>query len=342
MSCNAQQAHVIEHLPILILNPHSRCNCRCVMCDIWKVETAREIGAAELERHLADIETLGVRWVVFSGGEPLMHSDLFRLCSLLRGRGIRATILSSGLLLLKFARPIVAHLDDVIVSLDGPAGAHNHIRGVKRAFELLSAGVDAIHVLNPDFPVSGRCTVQRLNFHHLRATVETARQIGLRSISFLAADLTSTAFNRLQPWDDARQSGIGLDAEETALLEDEIEALIRDCSVDLASGFIQESPQKLRRIVHHFQAHNGLAQPESARCNAPWVSAVVEADGAVRPCFFHPPIGNISGRGLLEVLNSPEALHFRDRLDVAQNPVCQRCVCSLYVPAATDGYGHSS
>ena len=342
MSCHAQPAHVIEHLPILILNPHSRCNCRCVMCDIWKVETAREIGAAELERHLGDIETLGVRWIVFSGGEPLMHSDLFRLCSLLRGRGIRTTILSSGLLLPKFARPIVAHLDDVIVSLDGPAGAHNRIRGVKRAFELLSAGIDAIHVLNPDFPVSGRCTVQRLNFRCLRATVGTARQIGLQSISFLAADLTSTAFNRPQPWDPPRQAGIALTAEEIDLLQDEIEGLIRDCAADLASGFIQESPQKLRRIVHHFQAHNGLAQPVAPRCNAPWVSAVVEADGAVRPCFFHPAIGNINGRRLLEVLNSPEALHFRSRLDVAQNPVCQRCVCSLYVPGVVDGYARSS
>jgi hypothetical protein len=30
------------------------------------------------------------------------------------------------------------------------------------------------------------------------------------------------------------------------------------------------------------------------RCNAPWVSAVVETDGAVRPCFFQQAIGNLA------------------------------------------------
>src|SRR5450631_4652601 len=108
---------LLERLPILVLEPHNRCNCRCVMCDIWKIADAREIGAAELERHLADIERLGVEWVVFTGGEPLMHSDLFRLATMLRARRIRTTILSTGLLLERYAERIVESTDEVIVSL---------------------------------------------------------------------------------------------------------------------------------------------------------------------------------------------------------------------------------
>ena len=34
----------LTRLPILVLEPHSRCNCRCVMCDIWKRTDALEIG----------------------------------------------------------------------------------------------------------------------------------------------------------------------------------------------------------------------------------------------------------------------------------------------------------
>ena len=30
------QTHKIHALPIVILMPHSACNCKCVMCDIWK------------------------------------------------------------------------------------------------------------------------------------------------------------------------------------------------------------------------------------------------------------------------------------------------------------------
>jgi hypothetical protein len=33
-----------------------------------------------------------------------------------------------------------------------------------------------------------------------------------------------------------------------------------------------------------------------------------------------------------EVINSPEALQFRSRLDIAANPTCRRCVCSLFLP----------
>jgi len=33
----------------------------------------------------------------------------------------------------------------------------------------------------------------------------------------------------------------------------------------------------------------------------------------------------------MEVLNSPEAIEFRRSLDVAGNPTCRRCVCSLYL-----------
>jgi MoaA/NifB/PqqE/SkfB family radical SAM enzyme len=107
------------------------------MCDIWKIDTVEEIGLEHLERHAADLAELGVRWVVFSGGEPLMHSDLFGLSRFLRAMRIRTTILTTGLLLPRRAAAVVADIDDAIVSLDGPAEIHNRIRGVPRAYELL-------------------------------------------------------------------------------------------------------------------------------------------------------------------------------------------------------------
>ena len=318
---------VITQLPILILYPHSRCNCRCVMCDIWKTDESVEITSDDLNRHAADIVSLGVRWVIFSGGEPLMHSDLFRLCATLRTLGVRLTILSTGLLLARHARRIVEHVDEVIVSLDGPPAVHNWIRRVVGAYEAMSEGIGGLHRLQPEFPVAGRCTVQKQNCTCLIAAVDTARELGLRSISFLAADLTSTAFNRPEPWPLDRQAGVGLTADEVGALEQEIEALIDsgDCG-----AFIVESPEKLRRIAHHFRAHLGLAEPVAPRCNAPWVSAVVESDGTVRPCFFHEPIGNVKHRSLIDVLNSPRAVEFRESLQIAENPICRRCVCSLY------------
>src|ERR1700690_514939 len=104
--------HKIHRLPIIILMPHSRCNCRCVMCDIWKAnQDKKEISVEELDRHIAHFKKLKVREVVLSGGEALMHTNLLKLCSLLRKNGMRMTLLSTGLLLQKNAAEITAFCD---------------------------------------------------------------------------------------------------------------------------------------------------------------------------------------------------------------------------------------
>jgi MoaA/NifB/PqqE/SkfB family radical SAM enzyme len=318
---------IVGSLPVVVLYPHSRCNCRCLMCDIWKQTERQEIGVPQLERWLDDFEHLGVLWVVLSGSEPLMHSNWSRLCERLRGRGIRLTILSTGLLFERDAARLVDSVDDAIVSLDGPPAVHDRIRRVPGAFGLLARGVDAVHALRPEFPVAARSTVQRENFRHLRETARTAARIGLRSISFLAADLTSEAFNRPGGWPGARQSEIALSETDLEPLDAEIEALIAEWQ---GSPFLVDTPEKLHRIARHFRAHLGLTEREAPRCNAPWVSAVIESDGAVRPCFFHKPFGNATTDGFLNVLNGPDARSFRAALDIGSDPICRRCVCSLH------------
>jgi radical SAM protein with 4Fe4S-binding SPASM domain len=63
---------------------------------------------------------------------------------------------------------------------------------------------------------------------------------------------------------------------------------------------------------------------------------VIEASGDVRPCFFHPVIGNIHRQGLPDILNGPQTLQFRATLDIASNEICRRCVCSLHIPRANE------
>jgi MoaA/NifB/PqqE/SkfB family radical SAM enzyme len=296
------------------------------MCDIWKSTDSREMTVTDLERHLEDIDRLSVKWVVLSGGEPLMHSDLFRLCGVLKKRDVRITLLSTGLLLERNARAIADCINDVIVSLDGPAPIHDRIRRVPGAFAQLLRGVDAIRSYRSGYAISARSTVQNLNCGVLCETARAARTANLNSISFLAADLTSEAFNRPGGWARERQQTVALSEEQIPILKHQIEQL---CAEWEGTGFVLESREKLQRIVRHFQAHLGLAEEAAPRCNAPWVSAVVETDGTVRPCFFQPPLGTVAGGSLLQVVNGPQAVAFRAALNVATNPVCRRCVCSL-------------
>jgi radical SAM protein with 4Fe4S-binding SPASM domain len=302
------------------------------MCDIWRIREAREITPSDLEEQLTSFRKLCVRWVVFSGGEPQLNEKWSYLAQIVRSAGSRVTLLTAGLLLKSQAQLLADSVDDVIVSLDGPPALHNAIRRIPDAFEQMSEGVKTLHQICPDMPVRARCTVQKANHRALRAVTQSAKEIGLASISFLAADLTSSAFNRPEGWLPDRVNRIALVAEEVDALAAEVERLIEEHHTDLESGFVVEAPGKLRRIVQHFRAYLGHAENVAPRCNAPWVSAVIEASGDVRPCFFHPVLGNIHRQALTEIINNPEALSFRANLDVANNEVCKRCVCSLYVP----------
>jgi MoaA/NifB/PqqE/SkfB family radical SAM enzyme len=330
---SAPSAHLegsrITTLPILLLNIHSQCNCRCVMCDIWKRKDGREFHATDLEKHRESMRTLGVKHVVLTGGEPLLNRELSAICEFFRDLSVRVTLLTTGLLLQKKADIVDSGFDDIIVSIDGPPNVHDQVRRVPGAFEDIRRGVLAMRERRPEIPISCRTTVQKLNHTHLRSTVSAARSLGLDSISFLAADISSAAFNREEPWTPERQADVSLNRAEVSELEEEIELLIQTHLEDINKGFIAESSEKLRMIATRFRERIEGTPPKAPTCNAPWVSAVVEVDGSVRPCFFHPPIGNANQLTLKEAINTETALRFRSSLKVASNRICQRCVCSL-------------
>jgi len=322
----------IYNLPVVVLMPHSRCNCRCVMCDIWKANAnKREISAEELEKHIHHFKNLGVREVVFSGGEALMHSNLWKLCSLLHGAKIKVTLLSTGLLLERNAEYILKHIDEIIISIDGSRPVHDAIRNIPNGFEKITAGVSVLKRMKPSLRITGRSVLQRHNFKDYIATVIAAKEMGLDQISFLAADISTTAFNHENKMSDERISDIALNKDEVHELEVLLERSFVELNGDYDRKFIAESPAKMKKIVQYYKAVNGLCEFPDTVCNAPWVSAVIESDGNVMPCFFHRPYGNIYQQDFLDIINSDAAIEFRRKLNVSTDEVCKKCVCSLKV-----------
>jgi MoaA/NifB/PqqE/SkfB family radical SAM enzyme len=319
----------IVSLPILLLHVHEHCNCRCLMCDIWQRKDGKELDLADLERHRASMMKLGVRQVVLTGGEPLLHRNLEGILEFLRGCNVWITLLTTGLLLAKRADVVAANVDEIIISLDGPEEVHDRVRRVKGAYRLIGEGIRAVRVRKAGMPIHGRCTVQKENYGLLRKTVAGAKDLGMDSISFLAADVTSQAFNRELVWPEERQRQVVLTRQEVEVLEEEITWLARENEEDIREGFISESAEKLWRIARRFREQLGEILPIAPRCNAPWVSAVMEVDGSVRPCFFHKKIGSAREQTLEEVIHGQEARGFRASLNVSENAICQRCVCSL-------------
>ena len=319
-------------LPILALNVHSACNCRCVMCDIWKANAdRREISDRELAAHVAAIERLHVQRVMLTGGEPLLHRNLWALCDRLRETGVRVTLVTTGLLAEAQAADIARAVDTVVVSLDGPSEVHDVVRRVPGGFERIVRGIAALRALAPSPRLIARSVLQRANYAHLDRTIASAQRAGFDELSFLAADVSSSAFNRPEPWPAERQDEIAVPAGELDALKRAIDGAQTANSQAFSSGFVAGGAASLIRIHDHYRAVAGLAPFPAVNCNAPWVSAVLEPGGALRPCFFHRPYARGYG-DLGESLNSPGAVAFRRSLDVRRDATCRRCVCSLNLP----------
>lgn len=322
--------HRIESLPILALSVHTACNCRCVMCDIWKANAdKREMSPADLDRHLDDIRALGVERVMLTGGEPLLHGNLWALCERLQREGVQITLVTTGLLLGAHAEAVARAIDELVVSIDGPPDVHDGIRRVKDGFHRVARGLQAVQSQSRVPRMVVRSVVQRANHARLPQTIDAVRRLGVDGLSFLAADVSSPAFNRPEPWPAERVAEVALSRDQVFALEASVHEAATRCGDAFASGFVVGGITSLRRIHSYYAALAGLGSFPRVRCNAPWVSAVLEADGRIRPCFFHAPYEQSASNGLVRALNGPAAIAFRAALDVSTNDTCRRCVCSL-------------
>lgn len=321
----SEATHQTLALPLLIFFPTARCNSRCVSCDWWRSDGATDLTLDEIRELGAQLPDLHTRLVLFSGGEPLLRPEVFDIADVFRARGLKLHLLTSGLFLQKLAEPVASRFEQVTISLDAhTAPLYASIRGVD-ALALVERGVARLQTLAPGLAIRARSTLHRHNFTELPNLIDKARAMGLKQISFLSADVTSEAFGRRG---ESSTRGLLLDENEVLRFKQVVEETIRTHLRDFETGFIAESPEKLRRLPRYYAAQLGIGDFPPVTCNAPWVSAVVEADGTVRPCFFHHALGNIREKSLGAILRE-EMVTFRRGLRMDENETCRKCVCTL-------------
>src|ERR1051326_6078700 len=133
---------IIRALPIVILMPHSACNCQCVMCDIWRDnKNLKQLTEKDIRGLLDALKKFGTQEVVMSGGEALLNSNFFKFCEILHNQTIKISLLSTGLTLKRNAEQLVLWVDNIIVSLDDSEETHDRIRNIPQAFQKLKEGV---------------------------------------------------------------------------------------------------------------------------------------------------------------------------------------------------------
>jgi Fe-coproporphyrin III synthase len=315
-------------LPLLVFYATSRCNSRCTSCDWWQHSGADDLTLDEIAGVAAVLPSLGTRIVAFSGGEPLLRSDIFDVAACFRAHDLTLQLLTSGVRLERMAEGVAEHFSRVWVSLDAARDdLYKSVRGID-ALRAVDRGIARLRRIAPSVPVTLRSTLHRANFRELPQLIEHARTLGVDGISFLAADVSSQAFGRRVTPGSPLSPTLALTMDEVDEFAAIVERTLAVYRHDFESGFVAERPEKLRRLPKYYAALAGNASFPPVQCNAPWVSAVLEANGAVRPCFFHPPVGNVRDEPFHRLVTR-RLPAFRADLNVRENPTCARCVCTL-------------
>jgi MoaA/NifB/PqqE/SkfB family radical SAM enzyme len=163
----------------------NRCNLDCKMCFYTAREQRHELTVEEVRR-LA--QSMPPQWyVMFTGGEPFIRSDLPEIVAAFYERGAANLHISTNCTYhdrtVSGIRRIAAHARDarviVVTSIDGPPDLHDRIREKPGVFQRTVDTVRTLLALKhalPNLTVIATFTFSALNQNHWRETIEYLRQ----------------------------------------------------------------------------------------------------------------------------------------------------------------------
>ena len=120
----------------------NRCNARCSFCSIWQEQPTLMANSDNVQRHLKELPSVGIRFVDFTGGEPLLHPDLPQFLRWAKTYKIRTTVTTNCLLYPKRAEELKGLVDFLHFSLDAASPElHDRLRGVA-CFDNIMESID--------------------------------------------------------------------------------------------------------------------------------------------------------------------------------------------------------
>jgi len=169
------------------------CNLRCRMCPFWRRKDEKLMDLEEERKMMKKLADLGIIFMGFEGGEPLLRRDLPEILKESHDR-FHTTLVTNGVLLKNRVEEIKNYLDYIFVSLDGIGEVHDKIRGSPGAF---SKTVESIKVASKYLDLGISVTLMRENLDQAEALVELAEELGV-AINFQIEYDYSTA-EKLSP-----------------------------------------------------------------------------------------------------------------------------------------------
>ncbi|MCC6220593.1 MAG: radical SAM protein [Deltaproteobacteria bacterium] len=162
--------------PVVVWNVNHSCNMTCPHC-YASAKLKPEFDGVSTEEALSIIDKLhhdGINIIIFSGGEPLMRSDLIELIRYATAKRLSCHLSTNGTLI---TPPMAASLKSagiryVGVSLDGLEEFNDKHRGLKGGFKLAWEGI--LNAKNAGLATGLRMTLTAANEHYLFSLLDLA------------------------------------------------------------------------------------------------------------------------------------------------------------------------
>lgn len=296
--------------PIVVWNTTNRCNLSCRHCYINAAdqEYSGELTTGEAKLFIDDLASMHVPVLLFSGGEPLLRTDLFELGAYALERGVRPVISTNGTLI---TSAIAGKIHEtgfqyVGVSLDGDEVVHDQFRGRQGAFREALAGIrNSIAAGNK---TGIRFTVNRLNVHTLPAILDLVEAENIPRFCMYhlvyAGRGKEMAELDLQPAEKRQVIELLMRRTEDFYRRGvEVEILTTDNHADgayILQYLEKNQPERVAEVKKLLAMHGG--------CSAGAKMANVDPTGNVHACQFwgHKTLGNVKQTPFSQIWTNPQ------------------------------------
>lgn len=162
----------------LTWNVTCKCNLKCEHCYNTFFDRNRvrdELSVKEGMKIISQAKNLGLKAILFTGGEPLLRENLFLLIKFAKKEKLIVFLATNGTLIDKsFIKRFKGLIDGINVSLDAATSKkHDEIRGVKGCFVKT---LNSIKIAQKHFPVSIVFTATQKNLLELPFVAKIAKR----------------------------------------------------------------------------------------------------------------------------------------------------------------------
>jgi len=160
--------------PVVIWNLIRRCNLTCKHCYTTSadIDFPNELSTDNIYKVMNDLKAFKVPVLILSGGEPLLHPDIFSISKRAKDMGFYVALSSNGTLITEQNIEKIAAIgyQYIGVSLDGIGATHDNFRQQQGSFD---ASIKGIHLCSDLGIKAGiRFTLTQDNAHDFPAMLQ--------------------------------------------------------------------------------------------------------------------------------------------------------------------------